>query len=99
MTSKSRTGTWPFPARTNCISAVDSSSGSFRSDYPADADDVAAFFRRKGAYSRLKILLADRGVLQQWYEFEQAETSAALRAWCQENEIEPTDSGDVQAGR
>jgi len=65
---------------------------------PADADDVAAFFRRKGAYSRLKILLADRGVLQQWYEFEQAETSAALRAWCQENEIEPTDSGDVQAG-
>ena len=65
---------------------------------PADTEEVAAFFRRKGAYSRLKILLADRGVLQQWYEFEQAETSTALRAWCQENEIEPTDSGDVQAG-
>jgi hypothetical protein len=36
-------------------------------------------------------------VLQQWYEFEQAETSTALRAWCQENEIELADSGGTQA--
>jgi len=60
---------------------------------PADTEEVAAFFRRKGAYSRLKILFADRGVLRQWYEFEQAETSAALRTWCQENGIELGDSG------
>jgi hypothetical protein len=52
-----------------------------RERLPADAEEVGAFFRREGAYSRLKILLADRGVLQQWYEFEQAETSAALRTW------------------
>jgi hypothetical protein len=65
---------------------------------PADAEEVAAFFRRKGAYSRLKILLADRGVLQQWYEFEQAATTEALRAWCQENDIEPTGSAETQAG-
>jgi len=63
---------------------------------PADAEEVGAFFRRKGAYSRLKILLADRGVLQQWYEFEQAETSAALRAWCQENEIALVNLGGAQ---
>jgi hypothetical protein len=62
---------------------------------PADAKEVAAFFRRKGAYSRLKILLADRGVLQQWYEFEQAATTEALRAWCQENDIEPTGSAET----
>ena len=68
-----------------------------RERLPADAEEVGAFFRRKGAYSRLKILLADRGVLEQWYEFEQAETSAALRAWCQENEIELADSGAAQA--
>jgi hypothetical protein len=65
---------------------------------PADAEEVEAFFRRKGAYSRLKILLADRGVLQQWYEFEQAATTEALCAWCQENEIELTGSADTQAG-
>ena len=69
-----------------------------RERLPADAEEVEAFFRRKGAYNPLKILLADRGVLQQWYEFEQAETSAALRAWCQENEIELTDSSAAQAG-
>jgi hypothetical protein len=68
-----------------------------RERLPADAEEVSAFFRRKGAYSRLKILLADRGVLQQWYEFEQVETSTALRAWCQENEIELADSGGTQA--
>jgi hypothetical protein len=60
---------------------------------PADVEEVAALFRRKGAYSRMKVLLADRGVLQQWYEFEQAETRSALRAWCEENGIELTDPG------
>ena len=60
---------------------------------PADVEQVEAFFRRKGAYSRLKVLLADRGVLQQWYEFEQAETRSALRAWCEENGIELADPG------
>jgi hypothetical protein len=55
---------------------------------PGDVEQVRDFFQRKGAYSRLKILLADRGLLQQWYEFEQAETKAALQDWCAENEIE-----------
>jgi len=63
---------------------------------PGDVDQVAAFFRHKGAYSRLKILFADRGVLQQWYEFEQAETKAALRVWCEEREIELADPGASQ---
>jgi hypothetical protein len=64
-----------------------------RERLPDDVEQVRDFFQRKGAYSRLKILLADRRVLQQWYEFEQAETKAALRGWCEENEIELTDSG------
>jgi len=72
--------------------------GTVRERLPADAEEAGAFFRRKGAYSHLKILLAERGVLQQWYESEQAETNAALRAWCQENEIELTDSSAAQAG-
>jgi hypothetical protein len=68
-----------------------------RARLPADAEEVGVISRRKGAYSRPKILLADRRVLQQWYEFEQIETSAALGAWCQENEIELADSGTAQA--
>ena len=52
---------------------------------PGDVEQVRAFFRHKGAYRRLKVLLADRGLLEQGYAFEQAETTAALRAWCQEN--------------
>jgi hypothetical protein len=46
---------------------------------PGDEEQVSMFFRHKGAYSRLKVLLADRGMLPQWYEFEQAETNTALR--------------------
>jgi hypothetical protein len=68
-----------------------------RERLPDDVEQLRDFFQRKGAYSRLKVLLADQGVLQQWYEFEQAETSAALRAWCHENGIELTDSGAAQA--
>lgn len=65
---------------------------------PDDLEQVVAFFQRKGAYSRLKVLLEDRGVLEQWYEFEQAETKAALQAWCEENEIELTGSGGARSG-
>jgi hypothetical protein len=60
---------------------------------PDAAEQVRDFFQRKGAYSRLKVLLADRGLLEQWYEFEQAETKAALREWCGENDIELADAG------
>jgi hypothetical protein len=67
-----------------------------RERLPDDVEQVRDFFQRKGAYSRLKVLLADRGVLQQWYEFEQAETKAALQEWCEENEIELTDPGAAQ---
>jgi hypothetical protein len=63
-----------------------------RERLPGDIRQVEAFFQRKGAYSRLKVLLADRGLLEQWYAFEQAETTAALRAWCEENDIELDDS-------
>jgi len=64
---------------------------------PGDVEQVRDFFQRKGAYSRLKDLLADRGALQQWYDFEQAETKAALRAWCEENGIEVADPGAMQS--
>jgi len=63
---------------------------------PDDVEQVRDFFQRKGAYSRLKVLLTDRGALQQWYEFEQAEKEAMLKDWCRENEIELADPGAAQ---
>ncbi len=55
---------------------------------PEVADDVRDIFRRKGAYARFKNLLEHRGVLQQWYEFEEKSMQQALRQWCEDNEIE-----------
>lgn len=52
------------------------------------ADDVHDIFRRKGAYGRFKGLLERRGMLQQWYEYEEKSRKEALRQWCEENGIE-----------
>ena len=60
-------------------------------ELPDDADTVAAFFRRRGAYRRFKELLNARGMLQQWFDFESRATEKALRAWCEENGIQLVD--------
>jgi hypothetical protein len=54
---------------------------------------VEGIFRRKGAYSRFKELLSAEGLLEDWYAFEAAETDAALRAWCRENDIRIIEEG------
>lgn len=55
---------------------------------PDSVDDVHDIFRHKGAYARFKRLLEHRGMLQQWYEYEESSKKAALRRWCEENGIE-----------
>ena len=55
---------------------------------PDDFERVRKIFRRRGAYSRYKDLLERRGLLQKWYEVENNREEAALREWCEENEIE-----------
>lgn len=57
----------------------------------AESDAVAVFFRRRGAYGRFKALLHARGMLEQWYEFENRAMEEALLAWCEENGIQPVD--------
>lgn len=54
---------------------------------------VGGIFHRKGAYSRFKELLSAEGRLEDWYAFEAAETDAALRAWCRENDIRIIEEG------
>jgi hypothetical protein len=55
---------------------------------PDEVDNAYGIFSRKGAYSRFKSLLEDRGMLQQWYEYEEKSTKQALREWCESNGIE-----------
>jgi hypothetical protein len=54
---------------------------------PGDFNRVSGYFRKRGAYSRFKELLDDRGVLEEWYAFEKDATERALRKWCDAHEI------------
>jgi hypothetical protein len=58
---------------------------------PDELDRVCSFFGRSGAYARFKDLLEYRGKLDEWYEFENARQTAALREWCANNNIELVD--------
>lgn len=49
----------------------------------ADAEKAYSFFDRKGGYRRFKDFLDRRSMLQAWYDFEEAATRQALRAWCE----------------
>ena len=55
---------------------------------PERADKVRAIFSKRGAYARFKDLLEEKGVLDQWYEFERKAEEQALRDWCELNSIE-----------
>jgi hypothetical protein len=48
---------------------------------------IEGFFRHRGAYARFKELLAAQGRLERWYAFEATWTDAALRRWCEENDV------------
>ena len=54
---------------------------------PSDFHRVKGYFHKRGAYSRFKELLDSRGVLEEWYAFENDATERALRQWCDEHEI------------
>jgi hypothetical protein len=58
---------------------------------PGDLDEVRQLFSRKRAYARFKDLLARRGALEQWYDFEAKADESALRIWWNLNSIEVTD--------
>jgi hypothetical protein len=54
---------------------------------PGDFERVRHIFKRKGAYGRYKDLLENRGLLNKWYDFENARQTETLREWCKDNEI------------
>ncbi len=58
---------------------------------PSDYEHVQMIFRKRGAYSSYKDLLDRRGLLQEWYDFENAREKEAIREWCLENGIDISD--------
>jgi len=52
---------------------------------PGSRETVYGFFRKRGAYSHFKALLAHAGQLDAWHAYEEAATENALREWCEEN--------------
>lgn len=58
---------------------------------PDDYANVEDMFRRPGAYGRYKDLVASRGLLDEWYEFEKQAVNTELREWCEAHEIELTE--------
>jgi hypothetical protein len=57
-------------------------------ELPESYDEVANIFSKRGAYGRFKQLLESRRMLQRWFQFEATETEAALRSWCEENNLQ-----------
>ena len=52
---------------------------------PRSRETVHEFFRKRGAFSKFKSLLASSGQLDAWHEYQEAATESALREWCEEN--------------
>lgn len=69
------------PGRSLALSFVEKAA-------PSDYEAVLGFFRKRGAYAKLKELLERKGLLNQWYEFERASIESALRQWCLQNGFE-----------
>jgi hypothetical protein len=55
---------------------------------PDDLDEVRQIFSARRAYARFKNLLARRGKLDRWYDFEAKAEETALREWCDLKSIE-----------
>lgn len=54
-------------------------------EMPEKYEEVFSVFRRKGAYSKFKVLLDRAGKLEKWYQFEQSALETAIVNWA-ENE-------------
>lgn len=50
---------------------------------PGEYEKVERIFRSKGAYSRYKDLLSERGKLEEWHRFEDAAVEEALIEWAE----------------
>jgi hypothetical protein len=61
---------------------------------PDQVRRIEGFLRHRGAYARFKDLLASEGRLEEWYAFEARCTEAALKKWCEDNNIAIVDAAN-----
>ena len=61
-------------------------------ELPDEIDEVAAMFRRKGAYGKFKQFLHAHNAVDKWYAFEERAVERALREWCEAEGFEVRDS-------
>jgi len=54
---------------------------------PEEAEKIESIFHRKGAYSRFKSILEEKGIIDAWYKYESEAQENALREWCKSNGI------------
>jgi len=52
---------------------------------------IEKIFGKKGAYSRYKAFLEEKGFLEQWYDYENRRQSEELKQWCKDNNIDLVD--------
>jgi len=57
---------------------------------PGEVAYIHAIFSHKGAYSKFKYLLEQKGMLEKWFEFESEAQEKALREWCVDVSLEVT---------
>ena len=70
---------------------------TFVADKLPDVENcVRDMFRRRGAYSRFKEFLEQKGLLDVWHDFEAGAQRRAINEWCAENGI--TIKPDVGTG-
>lgn len=59
-----------------------------RQHLPDDLAEVQRMFNRRGAYRHFRDFLVRRQARERWYEFEASAAAAALKGWCEANEID-----------
>jgi len=57
---------------------------------PDEINKVDRIFSHRGAYFRYKQMLEEKGLLDEWYTYENECTKRALRKWCEDEGIEVT---------
>ena len=62
---------------------------------PALQREIGEAFRRKGAFRRFRDLLQRAGMLERWYQYEQAAVRAALVEWALDNGFTIASSADI----
>lgn len=55
---------------------------------PGEIETVESIFSKRGAYSRYKDFLANKELLDAWYQYEEQRQEAALREWCADHKID-----------